>query len=88
MMELAWIFTTMHPIDFAEEMARFRFSDFWKMFRGWLLLIAISGMVPGTATLMNLLNKRGEYQRRTPSMIASKIDFSLMGMRFLRSTSF
>ena len=57
MMELAWMLTTMQPMDLADEMARFRFSDFWKMFSGCALLMAISGTVPGTATLMNLLRE-------------------------------
>ena len=53
-----WILTTIHPIDLADEIAKLRFYDFWKMFKGWDLLIAISRMVPGTATLINLLSQK------------------------------
>lgn len=52
---LGWMFTTVHPMDLAEEMARLMFYDFWNTFNGYDLLIATSGMVPGTATLMILL---------------------------------
>lgn len=52
------ILTTVHPIDLAEDMAKFKFSAFWKIFNGCFLLIDNSGMVPGTATLINLLNTK------------------------------
>jgi hypothetical protein len=32
--ELDVMFTTIHPIDFEEEIAKFKFSDFWKIFKG------------------------------------------------------
>jgi hypothetical protein len=33
------MFTTIHPIDLEEEIAKFKFSDFWKIFNGWFWLI-------------------------------------------------
>jgi hypothetical protein len=32
--KLGVMFTTIHPIDLEEEIAKFKFSDFWKIFNG------------------------------------------------------
>lgn len=50
--------TTVHPIAFAELRQRVWFSFLSQGFKTRFVLIALSSIVPGTATLINLLSKR------------------------------
>jgi hypothetical protein len=50
------MFSSLHPIDLALDIAKFKFSFILKIFKGFLVLIALSWMVPGQAALTILHN--------------------------------
>lgn len=68
-------------MDFAESMARLRFSVFWKTFMDSPRLIDSRGMVLGTTWLMSL-------QMITPSCMASTILVYVRGSFPLTCESF
>lgn len=74
--------TTIHPIDLADSIAKLRLIFLLKIFKGFLVLIALASIVPFYALLMSL-------QRIIPSPTASKRSFEsgLIGINSAQSLS-
>lgn len=73
--------TTVHPIAFAELRQRVWFSFLSHGFNTRFVLIALSSIVPGTATLINLLNQINLENVKHKHNVSVRLNLSILKIR-------